>query len=135
MITPILRVHDIDLSLNIYTQVLGFSGEGGLPGIDGRTAYAEAFLGDAHIMFSRRCDRAPLTCGVELYLTLPDTVDIEAFYTCLKAREVYIVAEMHQELWGDRAFTIIDLDGNRLTFAHAIRYPAYVGTYAIMEIA
>ena len=72
MITPVLRVHDIDLSLTFYRQILGFSGEGGLPGSDGKTAYAEAHLGDAHIMFSRRCDAAPLTCGVELYLTLPE---------------------------------------------------------------
>src|SRR3954469_2555242 len=119
MITPILRVHDIDLSLTFYTQVLGFSGDGGLPGSDGKIAYAEAYLGDAHIMFSRRCDRAPLTCGVELYLTLPDTVEIESFYALLKAREVYFIADMHRELWGDCAFTVIDLDGNRLTFAQA----------------
>ena len=135
MITPILRVHDIDLSLTFYTQVLGFSGDGGLPGSDGKIAYAEAYLGDAHIMFSRRCDRAPLTCGVELYLTLPETVEIEAFYCGLKAREVYFIADMHQELWGDRAFTIIDLDGNRLTFAQAIRYPTCIEAFAFTQIA
>ncbi len=129
MITPVLRVHDIDLSLRFYRQILGFSGEGGLPGSDGRTAYAEAWLGDAQIMFSRRCDRAPLTCGVELYLTLPNSLDIEAFYARLKAREVCFIAEMHRELWGDCAFTLIDLDGNRLTFAQAQRYPAHVATF------
>ncbi len=29
MITPVLRVHDIDLSLTFYRQILGFSGDGG----------------------------------------------------------------------------------------------------------
>ena len=135
MITPILRVHAIDVSLLFYTNVLGFSGAGGLPGSDGKTAYAEAYLGDAQIKFSRRCDRAPLTCGVELYLTLPETIEIETFYTILKAREVYFIADMHQELWGDCAFTIIDLDGNGLTFAQAIRYPACVETFALTQIA
>jgi uncharacterized glyoxalase superfamily protein PhnB len=135
MITPVLRVHDIDLSLTFYRQILGFSGAGGLPGSDGKTAYAEAYLGDAHIMFSRRCERAPLTCGVELYLTLPDTVNIDTFYALLKAREVYFIADMHRELWGDCAFTIIDFDGNRLTFAQAQRYPVHVDTVTFEQIA
>ena len=135
MITPVLRVHDIDLSLMFYTRVLGFAGKGGLPGIDGKTVYAEAYLGDARIMFSRRCDRAPLTCGVELYLTLPASREIEQFYADLSTREVYVVEGIHQELWGDRAFTIIDLDGNRLTFAQAIRYPVCAGSLAFEQIA
>ena len=135
MITPVLRVHDIDVSLLFYTQILGFTGEGGLPGSDGKTAYAEAYLGDAQIKFSRRCERAALACGVELYLTLPETVEIDTFYAALKAREVYFIADMHQELWGDCAFTIIDLDGNRLTFAQARRYPTHVEAFAFTQIA
>ena len=135
MITPVLRVHDIDLSLTFYRQILGFSAEGGFPGIDGKTVYAEAYLGDAHIMFSRRCERAPLSCGVELYLTLPDTVEIDEFYATLKAREVYFIADMHRELWGDCAFTIIDLDGNRLTFAQAQRYPTHIEAVTFEQIA
>ncbi|MBI1259023.1 MAG: hypothetical protein GC204_16255 [Chloroflexi bacterium] len=86
-------------------------------------------------MFSRRSDTAPLICGVELYLTLPDTIDIEIFYAMLKAREVYFIADMHHELWGDCAFTIIDLDGNRLTFAQAWRYPVANVALPMMEIA
>ncbi len=126
MITPILRVPDIDLSMAFYTRVLGFRGEGGLPGLDGKTAYAEAYLGDARIMFSRACarrDGAPLTGGVELHLLLPETRALEDFYAYLIACEVCIVERLHVELWGDRAFTIIDLDGNRLTFAQPVRYP------------
>lgn len=126
MITPILRVHDVDLSLAFYTQVLGFEGSGGLPGLDGRTVYAEAAFGDARVMFTRRCGAAPgsaslLVTGIELYLTLPDTADIGALYRFIRAREVYIAAEMHEEFCGDCAFTILDLDGNRLTFAQPIR--------------
>ncbi len=124
MITPILRVRDVDLSLSFYTRVLGFEGEGGLPGTDGRTVFAEAYFGDARVMFSRLCDyRQPLTRGAELYLTLPDHRAIEPFYAELVAREVYRVAGLHEEIWGDRAFTVTDLDGNRLTFAQTMHYP------------
>ncbi len=122
MITPILRVHDVDLSLAFYTCVLGFRGEGGLPGLDGRTVYAEAYLGEAKIVFSRR-DRYP--AGAELYIALPNETDIDRFYASLRSRSVCIIDDMHEELGGDRAFTILDLDGNRLTFAQALRYPVH----------
>ena len=120
MITPVLRVHDIDLSLSFYTRVLGFTGEGGLPGLDGRTVFAEAYFGDARILFNRRA-RTP--SGAELYINLPERIDLDRFYASLKARAVCIIDDLHDELWGDRAFTILDLDGNRLTFAQAVRYP------------
>jgi uncharacterized glyoxalase superfamily protein PhnB len=126
MITPILRVLDIDLSLAFYTRVLGFRGDGGLPGLDGKTVYAEAYLGDARIMFSRPIvsrDRDPIVGRVELYLLLPASRDLDEFYAHLTAHEVCFVEHVHAELWGDRAFTIVDLDGNRLTFAQPLRYP------------
>lgn len=130
MITPILRVHDIDLSLMFYLHILGFEGSGGLPGTDGKAAYGEVYMGDARIMFTRRCTRAQALTGVELYLDLPANIDIEGLYTRLKAQEVYFVEDMHPELWGDRAFTVLDLDGNKLTFAQAVKYPARVETSA-----
>lgn len=135
MITPVLRVRDIDVSLAFYTRILGFQEQARLPGLDGSTAYAEAYLGDGRIMFSRRCDPLLFTSGVELYLVLPDERDLEQFYANLKAREVCIVDGLHAELWGDRAFSIIDLDGNRLTFAQAMHYPATINALAYEEIA
>lgn len=138
MITPVLRVLDIDLSLAFYTKTLGFRGEGGLPGLDGKTVYAEAYLGDARIMFARparsRSGDARVG-GVELYLLLPESRDLDAFYAQLIAREVCIVEAMHAELWGDRAFTILDLDGNRLTFAQPMRYPVALPASTLEHVA
>lgn len=124
MITPILRVRDVDRSLAFYTRALGFEGQGGLPGEDGQTVVAEATLGDARIIISRRCDR--LTGASELYITLPDEIDLERFYETLKKRAVCILDELHDELWGDRAFTVVDLDANRLIFAQMKRYAALI---------
>ncbi len=122
MITPVLRVHDVDRSLAFYTRALGFEGQGGLPGEDGRTVLAEATLGDARIIISRRCDRLVGAC--ELYITLPDQMDLERFYHTLKQRAVCILEDLHDEVWGDRAFTVIDLDANKLIFAQMKRYSA-----------
>lgn len=120
MITPVLRVRDVDLSVRFYTQVLGFKGEGGLPGIDGKTVFAEAYLGDSRLMFARRT--SALASRAELYIQMRDGID--DLYRRLRAREVPVCEDMHDELWGDRAFSIIDLDGNRVTFAQAIVYAA-----------
>ncbi len=131
MITPILHVRDVDLSLAFYTQILGFEGRGGLPGIDGATVYAEAYLGAARLMFVRR-ERGLAGCA-DLYLTLPESADIDRFYADLQAREVAILDALHEEIWGDCAFTITDLDGSRLTFAQPIRRRVYAG--ALLAIA
>ncbi|MEP7290857.1 MAG: VOC family protein [Chloroflexota bacterium] len=132
MITPVLRVHDVDLSMAFYTRVLGFEGQGGLPGLDGRTLCAEAWLGDARILFSRK-ERHP--CGAELYITLPEKLDFERFYASLKARAVCVIDDLHIELWGDHAFTIIDLDGNRLTFAQPLRFPVHIPKISLAHTA
>lgn len=124
MITPILRVQDVDRSLAFYTRALGFEGQGGLPGEDGRTVMAEARLGDARILISRRCERLPR--AAELYITLPEEIDLERFYETLKSRAVCILDELHDELWGDCAFTVVDLDANKLIFAQVKRYAALI---------
>lgn len=126
MFTPILHVRDVDMSLAFYTRVLGFQGEGGLPGIDGNTIYAEAHLDDVRIMFLNRSPAKTAftanVCGVDLYLTLPGTFDIHQYHAMLKAREVNIVEDLHDELWGDHAFTITDIDGYRLIISQPAQY-------------
>jgi hypothetical protein len=66
---------------------------------------------------------------------LPASRDLDQFYASLRAREVYICEPMHEELWGDRAFAIIDLDGNRLIFAQPMRYPARLPEPTLEHIA
>jgi uncharacterized glyoxalase superfamily protein PhnB len=122
MFAPVLHVRDVDLSLAFYTRVLGFQGEGGLPSVDGNTIYAEAYLGDTKIMFRRRSAISAQTYGVDLYLTLPETMDIHQYKHLLRAREVNIIEDLHDELWGDQAFTIADLDGYRLIISQPARY-------------
>jgi uncharacterized glyoxalase superfamily protein PhnB len=126
MFTPVLTVRDVDLSLAFYTRVLGFQGEGGLPGIDGIPVYAEAYFGETKIVFTRHINNKNASfvdaCGIELYFTLPETLDICQYYAMLKAREVNIIEDLRDEFWGDRAFTIADLDGYRLTIAQPKRY-------------
>jgi catechol 2,3-dioxygenase-like lactoylglutathione lyase family enzyme len=130
MITPVLRVRDVDVSLRFYTQVLGFRGDGGLPGVDGKSVYAEAYLGDARLMLARR--GGATVCRAELYINLQAGID--ELYHHLRAREVPLCDDLHEELWGDRAFTVTDLDGNRLTFAQAMSY-ASAETVELRQIA
>lgn len=120
---PILRVMDIELSLAFYTRVLGFEG-GGLPSDDGCLAYAEASLGESRLAFIRSegCNRfAANPCGIDLYITLPETMRLEGLHRRLAERG-QVVSDLRDGLWGDRAFSLVDLDGNRLVFAQAVRY-------------
>ena len=130
MFAPVLHVRDVDLSLAFYTRVLGFEGMDGLPGADGKTTYAEAYLGEVKIMFLRRspenCVFSNHTSGIDLYLTLPETFDIHRYRDSLRAREVNIVEDLHDELWGDCAFTIADLDGYHLIISQPTRYSVSV---------
>lgn len=126
MFTPVLNVCDVEMSLAFYTRVLGFEGSGGLPGMDGGIVYAEATMGDARLMLTRRSAAlnrfSVATCGIELYLTLPDRLDIQQYHNQLRAKAVNIIVNLHDELWGDRAFTITDPDGYHLIIAQPVRY-------------
>ncbi len=127
MIKPILRVFDVQASLDFYTRLLGFVGQNGLPGLDGKPIYAEAYLGDAQIVFSPRPSVRRIGEGsatIELYVEIPDDVDFEQFYAFLCRRGVYVVEEMREELWGDRVFTVLDPDCNRVMLAQRIRRAA-----------
>lgn len=125
MIKPILRVHNVDTSLDFYTRLLGFVGQGGLPGMNGKTIYAEAYLGDAPIVFSQRCyARRSDESVIELYIEIPEHVNFDHLYARLWQQGVFVVENMHEELWGDRVFTILDPDCNRIMVAQRIRRAA-----------
>jgi lactoylglutathione lyase len=125
MIKPILRVFDVETSLAFYTRLLGFNGEAGLPGEDDKPIYAEAYLGEAQIIFSQRANgRRFGEGGIELYVEMPEDLDFDHLYSRLWENGVFVVEDMREEVWGDRVFTILDPDCNRVVVAQRIRRAA-----------
>ena len=120
MISPVLNVRDVESSVAFYTRMLGFCGDGGLPGVDGATVFAEVMLDDMQVMFVRG-DSAG-AAGVELYIRLPERMDIRALYKRAKGQGVKIAREISPEFWGERVFSVFDPDGYKLTFAQKVRH-------------
>lgn len=125
MIKPILRVFDVETSLKFYTELLGFHGEKGLPGEENSIIYAEAYLGEAQLIFSKRTSVRRMGEGaIELYIEMPPDIDFDHMYARLWSNGVFVVEDIREEVWGDRAFTILDPDCNRVVVAQRVRRAA-----------
>ena len=59
--------------------------------------------------------------GVNLYITVDDDVDIDAFYARVRERGATVTQEIADQFWGHRHFTIVDPDGYSLSFAKNVR--------------
>ena len=55
--------------------------------------------------------------GIQIYINLPESVRIETIYEIAKARGAKITRALETREWGEKAFTVDDLDGYDLMFA------------------
>lgn len=123
---PDLMVKSIERSVEFYRDVLGFEVVGEMSGPDGKVSHAEVTLGAASLMFDR-LDWAPhlanqsLGAGINLYITVEDTVDIDAYYARLREKGAAITQEIKDQFWGDRHFSLVDPDGYSISFAKNVR--------------
>jgi uncharacterized glyoxalase superfamily protein PhnB len=123
---PDLVVKSIENSVEFYRDVLGFDVTYQMRGPDGNVSHAEVTLGAASLMFDR-LDWAPHVAdqprgaGINLYITLEDTADIDAYYTRVRERGATITEEIKDQFWGDRHFSLVDPDGYSISFAKNVR--------------
>lgn len=126
-VNPLLSIRDVEASLKFYTELLGFTFEGTmLPGDDGKPVFAGVKRGETtiwldHTEYADLPPNTPVGVGVELYISLDKSEDIDALYEALKAAEVKIVGELEEQFWGDKRFVIQDLDGYRLSLSKNVR--------------
>jgi uncharacterized glyoxalase superfamily protein PhnB len=122
-LSPILAVADIDASIAFYTRALGFEHGFSMPDDTGSVSLASVRLGDAEIMlgladaFVAPEYRNLRGIGVQVYIELPDDIDIEVLYQQALDNAVNITEPITERAWGDHAFTILDPDGYNLMFA------------------
>jgi PhnB protein len=127
MLSPNLMVQDIEKTLEFYTKTLGFEEEFKMPGPDGKTVYAAVKWKDVSFMFGSASQWLPADAlpyrgtGVDFYIIGEAEDDIDQYYTRLKEAGVNMVQDIQDQFWGDRTFTIKDLDGYQLTFAKNVR--------------
>lgn len=126
-VNPLLSIRDVEASIQFYTEQLGFTAEGTLlPGDDGKPVFAGVKRGDTtiwldHTEYADLPPNTPVGVGVELYVSLDPSEDIDALYEKLKAAGVKIVSELQEQFWGDKRFVIQDLDGYRLSLCQNVR--------------
>jgi uncharacterized glyoxalase superfamily protein PhnB len=124
-----LAVRDMKKTLAFYTRDLGFKPGMTFPTLDD-PEYADVSRDGMVLMFvpagsAGIPDGEKLGLGVNLYLQIDG--DIDAYYNELKKRGVQITADIKDEPYGIRDFTVRDPDGYILTFnqvpKHADRTP------------
>jgi glyoxylase I family protein len=122
-LTPLLNVRDVEVSMNFYTQTLGFEVMNEWT-VEDRVRWVRLRNGGVELMLnvsdtssdddmarSRRSGSASFTDSV-LYFTVPDA---DALHATLRARGFSVSAPFDTE-YGMREFHVRDLDGYELAF-------------------
>lgn len=126
-VNPLLSVRDVEASIQFYTEQLGFTAEGTLlPGENGKPVFAGVKRGDTKLWldnteYADLPPNTPVGVGVELYISLDPSEDIDALYEKLQVAGVKIIGALQEQFWGDKRFVIQDLDGYRLSLCQNVR--------------
>ena len=119
MIMPILTVKDVDASVAFYKDKLSFAHDMTMAP-EGKSIFAIVRLGDQAVL-GLGTDPAtpppPYAPGVQFMIYLPEGQSIDGYYADLKAKGVTLDDEPTDSYWGDRVFSLHDLNGYWLTFA------------------
>ncbi len=119
MILPIIEVKDVDASVEFYKK-LGFRHDGNMPGSDGTSDMGFLGFGDATFFVSKGAAEG-VGKGVQFMVYVADDQDIDAHYNLVKANDIDIAEDIKTHYWGDRTFTVKDLDGYTITIAKTVK--------------
>ena len=120
MVLPVLPVEDVAQTMDYYINVLGFAEILRMPGQDGKLVSGQVHHQDAHFMFNLNPKMADQAGGGVYFWVRIDNEDIDAHFSTLKEKGVAIVDEIQDQFWGDRSFTIKDLNNYTLVFTKRI---------------
>lgn len=128
MLSPILACSDVNQAIAYYTERLGFELAWTMPPNErGETDFACVRLGAAEILlgvtagFVTAEDLPRRGIGIQLYINLPPTLDIDVIYANARKRGARITREIETRDWGERAFNVRDLDGYQLMIAQNVK--------------
>jgi catechol 2,3-dioxygenase-like lactoylglutathione lyase family enzyme len=105
----VLAVHDVRLSANFYTDVLGFD----------EVAEHDGWIfvqKDQCMIMLGECpdDAHPSSLGSHNYFAYLCVNDADAYYQQLQAKQVDLLSTIEDKPWGMREFGISTVDGHRI---------------------
>jgi len=117
-LSPLLAVRNMNETVEFYKNALGFKMGMVFPDAD-NPEYADLSKDGMVLMFIPTKNigigsEEKLGTGVNLYMEIDG--DIDEYYAELKSKGVKIVADIKDEPFGVRDFTVEDIDGYQLTF-------------------
>ena len=117
-ISPTLAVKDMKATIDYYTNSLGFKLGMSFPSPES-PEYADLSKDGMVLMILPTANLGigggeKLGTGVNLYMQIDG--DIDAYYDEVKAKGVKITADIKDEPFGIRDFTVEDINGYQLTF-------------------
>ena len=126
MISPILACKNVQQAIDYYVESLSFELAWAMPpNDDGETEFAGVKLDGSEIMlgvtqgFVSDADLDRRGLGVQIYINLSHALDIETYYAQIKSQGAVIEKPLETKPWGEKAFTLRDLDGYNLMVAQA----------------
>ena len=124
MLAPILACSDVSKAIDYYTQKLGFQLAWSTPPNEkAKTELACVRLGTAEILlgvvegYVKPEDINRRGIGIQIYISLPDTMPIDEIYAKAQAQGAAITRALQTRDWGERAFNVNDMDGYNLMIA------------------
>jgi uncharacterized glyoxalase superfamily protein PhnB len=121
-ITPILYTNDVDATVRYYTN-LGFKLEFGITDAQGKGSMAMMMTPCEQGRFMVEYDKDFKTTGhhpILLYANVPGEMNIDEIYTMMKDKGVKVVEGLETQWWGDRNFTMEDINGHRWTVSKEV---------------
>lgn len=128
-ISCILRVENVETACEFY-QKLGFYVEQNLPAPEGGWTWAQLRLGNSRILMydrstptsnpthDRQEAKGSIGLGFGFYVYVPN---VDSVFEAVKHLGYPPDNDVHEEFWGDRAFTFTDPYGYQWTFATHIK--------------
>ncbi|MET0288862.1 MAG: VOC family protein [Pseudoxanthomonas sp.] len=114
-VMPVLRMTDASRSLSFYVQGLGFAVDWEYRHAPGLPVFAQLTRQGQALCLTEHADDCQV--GGAVYLTVPD---VDACFSAFTATG-WVQARAPQDMpWGAREFTVVDPDGNRLTFTREL---------------
>lgn len=128
MLSPILACTNVEQAIHYYTHTLGFELAWQMPANEeGQIEFACVRLGDADLLlgitegYVQPEDMDKRGIGIQLYINLPDSMNIDAIYEQALKNSANITRAIETRDWGERAFNVKDSDGFSLMIAQSAK--------------